>query len=88
MMLTLRTGAALVITALVAPVALAQTTATGSTPSLFSIVVQGIEWPAYLILAGSVAAIALIVEHFITVRRATIAPIEQVRRARLLNPPS
>jgi biopolymer transport protein ExbB len=50
--------------------------------SLLSLIWQGMEWPAYLILAGSLAVITLIAEHFITVRRATIAPSDQVKRAR------
>lgn len=84
MKLTTRMSTALATVALLAPAALAQAPAAGGTPSLFTIVKRGIEWPAYLILAGSIAAIALIVEHFITVRRATVAPAEQVRRARQL----
>lgn len=52
------------------------------TTSLWNVMWQGMDWPAALILAGSVTIIALIVEHFITVRRATIAPAEQVRRAK------
>lgn len=52
--------------------------------SLLTIFRQGIEWPAYFILAGSVAAITLIVNHFLTIRPSLIAPEEQVRRARRL----
>lgn len=50
--------------------------------SLLTIIRQGIEVPSYLILAGSIVAIALIIEHFITVRRSGIAPTDQVQRAR------
>ena len=52
--------------------------------SMWQVVADGIEWPAYLILAGSLATIALIVEHFIVVRVATVVPIEQVKQARRL----
>jgi biopolymer transport protein ExbB len=52
--------------------------------SLFDIIRAGIEVPSWFILAGSIAVIALIVEHFLNVRRASIAPLEQVRRAREL----
>lgn len=52
--------------------------------SLLRVIWDGMEWPTFFILAGSVAALALIVEHFITVRRATISPLEQVKRARQL----
>ena len=64
--------------------ALAQTPQGGGTQSLLKILWAGIEWPAFIILAGSVAAITLIVEHFITVRLSTIAPPDQVKRARQL----
>jgi biopolymer transport protein ExbB len=50
--------------------------------SLLNIIRQGIEVPSYFILIGSVVTIALIVEHFVTVRLAGIAPLAQVRRAR------
>lgn len=50
--------------------------------SLLRIFWQGIEIPSYLIFVGSVVVIALIVEHFINVRSATVAPATQVKRAR------
>lgn len=50
--------------------------------SLLTIIWRGIELPSYLIVAGSLVTFSLIVEHFLTVRRPTIAPVEQVRRAR------
>jgi biopolymer transport protein ExbB len=52
--------------------------------SMWQVVAQGIEWPAYLILAGSLVTITLIVEHFIAVRLVTVAPPEQVKKARQL----
>lgn len=54
------------------------------TRSMWSVVLDGIEWPAYLILVGSLATIALIVEHFIVVRQSTVAPPEQVKKVRRL----
>jgi biopolymer transport protein ExbB len=48
------------------------------------VVADGIQWPAWFILAGSLVTIALIVEHFLIVRQVTIAPGEQVRRAKQL----
>jgi biopolymer transport protein ExbB len=54
----------------------------GGEQSLLEIIWLGIELPTYLILAGSVVAIALIIEHFLNVRRPTIAPIEQVTVSR------
>jgi biopolymer transport protein ExbB len=50
--------------------------------SMWQVVAQGIRWPAWFILAGSLVTIALIVEHFIAVRPVTIAPPEQVRKAK------
>lgn len=50
--------------------------------SMLDIFLAGIELPSYLIIAGSLIVCALVVEHFITVRRVTIAPPEQVLRAR------
>jgi len=49
---------------------------------LLKIIYEGIEIPSYFIFAGSIVVIALIVEHFLTVRRAVIAPPPQVSRAR------
>jgi len=50
--------------------------------SLLKVFIDGIEWPAYFILAGSLAAIALIIEHFLTIRRVAVAPEDQVKSAR------
>lgn len=59
--------------------------AQAATPqSMWTVIWDGLEWPAFLILLGSVTAIALIVEHFITVRRVTIAPPAEISRARAL----
>jgi len=56
--------------------------APGETRSMWQVIAQGIQWPAYLILAGSLVTIALIVEHFIAVRLVTISPFGQVKKAR------
>lgn len=50
--------------------------------SIWQIVVAGIEVPTYAIVAGSIVAVALILEHFLTVRRTTIFPTQQVQRAK------
>ncbi|MDX2198429.1 MAG: MotA/TolQ/ExbB proton channel family protein [Phycisphaerae bacterium] len=52
--------------------------------SLLNIFFDGIEVPSYFIFLGSFVCIMLIVEHFVTVRHATIAPLEQTRRVRKL----
>jgi biopolymer transport protein ExbB len=52
--------------------------------SLLGIFIRGIELPTWFIFLGSFIVIMLIVEHFVTVREATIAPPEQVRKARKL----
>ena len=50
--------------------------------SLLKIIRDGIEIPTYFILIGSVVTIALIVEHFLTVRAASISPVQQVKQVR------
>lgn len=67
-----------------APAVAAAADGADSSQSLMGLLWAGMEWPAWLILAGSVTAISLIVEHFIMVRRSTVAPIEQVRKAKQL----
>jgi biopolymer transport protein ExbB len=62
--------------------ALAQGAGGGQRQSLLDIFWQGIEVPSYFIAAGSVVVIALIIEHFLTIRRTGIAPPDQVRRAK------
>ena len=75
------------IAAVAFPVALAEAQAgegARAARSMWQVVAQGIEWPAYFILLGSLVTIALIVEHFIAVRLYTVAPPDQVRMARRL----
>lgn len=81
---SMRQTIVLVIGGLAAAVpALAQNAGTGvERQSLLEIFWQGIEIPTYFIVAGSIVVIALIVEHFINVRRSTIVPIEQVGHAK------
>ena len=84
MAIVLRSLMAGLMLAFVAAAAWAQ--AMGPAPtgsrSMWQVVARGIEWPAWFILAGSLVTIALIVEHFIAVRPVTIAPPEQVRKAK------
>lgn len=56
--------------------------AAGGRQSLLDIFWQGIEVPTYFIVAGSFVVIALIIEHFLNVRRVAIAPIDQVQLAK------
>lgn len=58
--------------------------AAGGKQSLFTMIIKGLEWPAYFIFFGSIVVISLIVEHFINVRRATIIPPDQVQKSRQL----
>lgn len=80
----------LLVTGYLSAVALAQAVpapAPAAAPqrqSLLAIFIDGIEIPTWFIFLGSFVAIMLVVEHFVTVRQATIAPPEQVRRARRL----
>lgn len=52
--------------------------------SMWSLILNGVEWPAYFIFAGSLLLVALVVDHFLSVRVKTIAPPELVRRARAM----
>jgi biopolymer transport protein ExbB len=52
--------------------------------SFLTILVRGAEAPGTLILLMSIVAVALIVEHFITIRPSTMAPAEEIERARTL----
>jgi biopolymer transport protein ExbB len=82
---TMRRAALAVLLAAAVLPALAQTAApaaAGGQESLFTIVKKGIEVPSYFILVGSVAVIALIVEHFLVVSKNAIAPLAQTRRAK------
>jgi len=63
-------------------VALAQPAGNGERQSLLKIIREGIEVPTYLIFVGSVVTIALVIEHFLIVRAASISPIQQVKQAR------
>jgi len=73
----------LVMCAVVSP-AFAQDTAKSQEQSLWQIFLKGIEIPTWFILAGSVAAISLVVEHFLNIRGASISPADQVKRAKEL----
>ena len=79
-------AAAAVLLGIAPLVALAQNGdgVTSQTVSAWKTIWDGIEWPAVIILIGSLLTIALIIEHFLSVRPVTIAPIDQVKRARQL----
>ena len=62
--------------------ALAAGPAASEKRSFIQILKQGIEVPTYFIVAGSLVAVSLIVEHFLSVRRSSIFPVEQVKRAK------
>ncbi|MBW7905378.1 MAG: MotA/TolQ/ExbB proton channel family protein [Phycisphaerae bacterium] len=66
------------------PLCAAQSAGPTEPRSLWGVFVNGIEWPAYFIVAGSFAIIAIIVDHFVSVRRVNVAPAEQVSKARQL----
>jgi biopolymer transport protein ExbB len=85
MQLAVWTGAVLllgVLPALAQPAGPAA--AGGQRESLLEIFKKGIEVPSYFIVAGSFVVIALIIEHFLNVRGATVAPLDQVKRAKEL----
>jgi biopolymer transport protein ExbB len=67
-----------------APAAAAPAVSGDTRQSLWGMIREGMQWPGFFIIAGSITLLALIVEHFITIRRATIFPAEQVSRTRQL----
>jgi len=73
-----------VAAAAVAAPALASAGGGEGSASLLQTFITGIEWPAYFILLGAVAAITLIIEHFLRVRAVSIAPVRQVKEAKQL----
>jgi biopolymer transport protein ExbB len=78
-------GGAFLVAGLGSATALAaEDAAAAGTRSMWEIILAGVEWPTYFIVAGSFAAIALIVEHFIVIRKAAIAPASQVKQTREL----
>ncbi|MBI5865980.1 MAG: MotA/TolQ/ExbB proton channel family protein [Planctomycetes bacterium] len=83
---TLRIACFLLASGLLAAPLLAQAGPAASAPasptSISGVIWAGMEWPAYFILVGSLVMIALVVEHFISIRTVTIAPPDQVKRAR------
>lgn len=56
----------------------------GGHQSLLKMIISGFEWPAFFIMAGSIVAISLIVEHFVTVRRSTIGPSDQIKKSKAM----
>ncbi len=65
--------------------ALAQTgAASGPSSSFFSILIRGAELPGAIIILMSVAALAIVFEHFRTVRRSTVLPEAELDAAREL----
>jgi biopolymer transport protein ExbB len=79
-----RFGWAMIVLGAAALPGLAAEPGPGQKQSILRIIYQGIEIPTYFIVAGSLVTIALIVEHFLTVRRSTIYPAEQIRKAKQL----
>jgi len=69
--------------AFAAPV-LAQSEAASADPprSFLSLLVRGAEAPGLIIVIMSVIAVAFVVEHFITIRRATMAPAAEIEQTR------
>lgn len=61
-----------------------QTGAAGASPSFFSILIRGAELPGAIIVLMSVAAVAIVIEHFRTVRLSTTLPESEVDAAREL----
>lgn len=71
-------------TALGAPSVGAATEALTESGSTWQVIWNGLEWPAVFIIAGSIAAIALIVDHFLTIREKNVVPAQQIKKAKQL----
>lgn len=65
---------------------LAQTESPAADPprSFLSLLLRGAEAPGLIIGLMSVVAVAFVAEHFITIRRATMAPVEEVEITRAM----
>jgi biopolymer transport protein ExbB len=75
-------AAAIVLCASAAAIAQEGTTPPASTPSFLRILVDGAEVPGYIIGLMSIASLTIIVEHFWSIRRGTIVPVEEVETTR------
>jgi len=56
----------------------------GGGKSFLRILIDGAEWPGFFILLMSIAAVTIIIEHFMTIRRATMAPPDEIEATRRL----
>lgn len=62
----------------------AESTAADPPQSFLSLLLRGAEAPGLIIGLMSVVAVAFVAEHFITIRRATMAPVEEVEVTRAM----
>ncbi len=56
----------------------------GGGKSFLRILIDGAEWPGFFIALMSIAAVTIIIEHFMTIRRATMAPPDEIEATRRL----
>ncbi len=56
----------------------------GGGKSFLRILMDGAEWPGFFIFLMSIAAVTIIIEHFMTIRRATMAPPDEIEATRRL----
>jgi len=75
-------GASAMLLLCAAPAFAQQASGGGEHKSLLEIFREGIEVPTYFIVLGSLVVITLIIEHFLTVRRASISPVDQLKKSR------
>jgi biopolymer transport protein ExbB len=62
----------------------AQDAAPAPSRSFLEIIKEGAEWPGLIIAAMSLAALTIVIEHFWTIRRATIVDQQEIEAAREL----
>ncbi len=82
---TLRTLAfAIAAMGVIANSALAADAPTTAGKSLLEVIREGAEWPGLVIVLLSLASVTIIVEHFWTIRQATMLPIAELEATRQL----
>lgn len=69
---------------LIANTALAADAPSTAGKSLLEVIREGAEWPGLIIVLFSLASVTIIIEHFWTIRRATMFPIAELESTRQL----
>jgi len=68
----------------IAPTVRAEDSQPAKTKSFLMVLVEGAEWPGFIIGLMSLAAVTIIIEHFWTIRRSTVVSDAEIDAARAL----